>query len=380
MENTKTIVCPNCGATSSNLDKCEFCENFLVKIASVLLPSTEDMKSEMKKLGFGNTEYVSTTIQNELDKCISISEKLNIKANLLLANRDRGLVMEFSYSPTTSSMLKLLFHKKDRLMYSKFHLFEEHKISSLFEIHQDADTIYGSVVLDKDTRTITQLIQFILDGIYDCNDAIVNTRLRTTINNHNYSFEKTNDRVFENNGSVLKICVGYECYEYIKLITLQKSSSNRFDFRKIIDQDLYGILYADPIMRRKVDYDYKLDHDTSLELSSRGVLWGLKESKEKYIAMVKEKGLCCRSYYLKNIKDDLFGFISEDYDPKVYGSIEEYVVKEENKIHQAATSEVEDNIQRMNEQLVVTESSNSGCMPILIPIIIIFGLIGSIIF
>ncbi len=66
MENSKTIVCPNCGAVSSNLDNCEYCGSILVKIASVLMPSSEDIMSEMKNLGFGKSAYVSPKILGKL--------------------------------------------------------------------------------------------------------------------------------------------------------------------------------------------------------------------------------------------------------------------------------------------------------------------------
>ena len=69
METSKTIICPNCGAVSTNLENCEYCGSILVKIASVLETSSEDTMSEMKNLGFGKSVYVSLRILEKLEKC-----------------------------------------------------------------------------------------------------------------------------------------------------------------------------------------------------------------------------------------------------------------------------------------------------------------------
>ena len=75
------------------------------------------------------------------------------------------------------------------------------------------------------------------------------------------------------------------------------------------------------------------------------MIWNSEESKQKYIARSKE--ISSRSYYIKNIYPNeeehsrLWGLISEDYDPQIYGPIEEYIKKEEDKIHKEAALDAE---------------------------------------
>ena len=391
MDNSKTIICPNCGAVSTNLDNCEYCGSILVKIASVLAPNSRDAKSELKDFGFGKTVYVSPKILEKVEQCIALSERLNT------TTYTGHNSMEFSYSPTHSSMLMLRFDMSDDGKNKEFIKFENSQIAKIFDIYQDGNFMYGSVALDNDTRTITQLIQYISNQIFLISDAKLYIRpVATLVNNHRYEFSgeirKPLEFVFDKNdfgyGSsdlLLKETKveRYSYTHYIKTITMK--DSGWYLRLKDYSEALYDIVFSDPILRCKVDESYKdkVDIHTRLKLNEDGnVIWGSDESKRKYIAKCKE--ICSRSYYIKNIYHRVnycnFGIINEDYDPQVYGPIEEYITTEENKIHKEAASEAEQIANEMQNRHKVATISNSGCLPILIPIIVIVGIMGYFIF
>lgn len=394
MENSKTIVCPNCGAVSSNLDNCEYCGSILVKIASVLMPSSEDIMSEMKNLGFGKSAYVSPKILGKLEECISLSARLNVNTfiGLYIKYDKQHYRMEFRHTPSSSSVLELCFDMNNGNNNQKFIAFENSKISKMFELHQNGRRMYGSVALDNDTRTIAQFIQFLLNDIYSLTDAELTIGpVSTHINHYKYTFGDENKRpvefVYDKDFKERKY---YD--DYIENITMKNSSWHLYlqEYSKgLYDKALYDIVFADPILRCKVDesYEDEVDTDTQLALDEDGkVIWGLEESKQKYIAACK--GICSRYYYCKNIflkevgGSRIFGIISKDYDPQVYGPIEDYIKKEEDKIRQEAASDVEEIINEMQRRHVVARvgTSKSGCLPVLIPIVIIMGILGYVIF
>ena len=197
METNKTLVCPNCGASSANLDKCEYCGSILVKIASVLVPSSEDTKSEMKKLGFGNTLYVDSRILERIEKCISLSERFNIVMIMPLFVHDKHFRIELNCTPKTSYVLKLCFNMDDYHGNRFFNMFESSQISEMFEIFQNGNWMYCSVVLDNDARTITQFIQYILRLLDEQTSNIVIGFLTTYLNNYKYLFKRHNGRPIE---------------------------------------------------------------------------------------------------------------------------------------------------------------------------------------
>lgn len=360
MENSKTIVCPNCGAVSTNLDKCEYCGSILVKIASILAPSSEDTMSEMKKLGFGKTVYVSPKILEAVEKCISLSERLTIPTVVKFCSNwnTNKFNIEFECNPTSHSILKFIFDMNNGGNDLRYHLFEQSQIAKMFEIYQDAHYMRVAVTLDNDAKTISQFIRHIICGIFMCSDdERMEICLFTYLNNLKYEFasECKSPIEFATSNS------GYS--EYMKEILMEG---------KLIapprDKALYDIIYADPILRYRIDpCSTNLSTDTLLKVSKGSVIWNSEESKQKYIARSKE--ISSRSYYIKNIypneeeRGRLWGLISEDYDPQMYGPIEEYIKKEEDKIHKEAALDAEriaNIIQRRHEVAVSVGKSVLG--------------------
>ena len=273
MDNSKTIVCPNCGAVSSNLDNCEYCGSILVKIASVLAPTSGDAKSELKDFGFGKTVYVSPKILEKVEQCIALSERLNI------TTYTGNNTIEFSYSPAHSSMLKLRYDMSDDRSNKEFIKFENSQIAKIFDIYQDGNFMYGSVALDNDTRTITQLIQYISNQIFLISDANLYVRpVAALVNNHRYEFSseirKPLEVVFDKNdsgyGSSDLELKGfdnlYSYTHYIKKITMKDSTW--YLWLKEYSEALYDIVFSDPILRCMVDksYEDKVDIHTRLSL------------------------------------------------------------------------------------------------------------------
>ena len=77
MGNSKTIVCPNCGAVSSNLDNCEYCGSIMVRIASIFQEEGKDVSKELKKLGIEKSAYVNPVMLEAIEKCVIQCQKYN---------------------------------------------------------------------------------------------------------------------------------------------------------------------------------------------------------------------------------------------------------------------------------------------------------------
>ena len=351
METNTTLTCPNCGAVSINLDKCEYCGSILIKIASVLVPTSKDIKSELKNLGFGKTVYVSPKISEGLEKCLSLSNNLNITTH-----RDFGPI-HIHYSPSSSLILKLSFNMEDGLDNHLFNnTFEDSQIAKIFEINQDGCYMNCTVALDTDTRTITQLIQFILNNIYSINDANIGIgRIFTYLNNHRYDFCHKQSQAFTLNWDE-----GYNHYNhYLENITMKNTGWYLYlekYYEGVYDKVLYDIVFTDPLLRSKVDSDYAKNIDISLQLElHKRVMWGSDECKQKYITRCKD--VCSRSYYYHYILPQMgetYGIIREDYDPQIYGPIEEYINKQEtNYITSQTAADIEEIVNDMQKRFEV---------------------------
>ena len=389
METNKTMVCPNCGAATTNLDKCEYCGSILVKIASALVPSSGDVKSELKNLGFGKTVYVNHWILNRLEMSISQSAKLNREVLCTMGSID------FTSSPASSPRLSLYFDMDEAEENNLFRNFEDSEISKIFEVKQgELNYMCASIDLDNDTRTIAQIIQYSLHKIYNSNDAGIEAKVGIYLNSNFYQIE--NEETIEKYNSLLKKSFEEEYRKYIENITMKNYGWDLYIkeyYEGIYDKGLYDIVYADPILRCKVDDSYKdnVDIDLRLELSKR-VIWSSEESKQKYIAKCKE--ICGRSYFWNIFLEKKYIFlgvlrkyyadyyISENYNPQESGPIDEYIKRREENIikqfEEQDATDVDKIINEMQERHEVI--SNSGCVTILIPIFIVIGILGYIIF
>ena len=191
MENSKTIVCPNCGAVSTNLDNCEYCGSILVKLASLLQAEGKDVSKELKEIGVGKKVYTNPIILSAVKMHMKQSNKFDTEIYSLFSDRSSPdgyfkqtlFKMELDSFPNSAPILKINFDMTDEHYVRRFHFFENHcDIYQLFEVEQDDCFMKCSLQLDNDVRLTAQLIRYVITGILGFSDAMIGVSTYVELN------------------------------------------------------------------------------------------------------------------------------------------------------------------------------------------------------
>lgn len=188
------MTCPNCGAVSTNLDKCEYCGSILIKIASVLVSSSDDVKEEMKSLGFGETSDISSNIMYAVEKNITNRLKYDDTEISSFLYPDYGVQISLVSSSKSYSKLRL------DLSEDKMNCFRDSKISKLFDTDGG---YYVTMMIDNDVKTIAQLINYIVTRVFEGTDEALSFKNYVHINGVFYEVcikdgKEVYDKVFKN--------------------------------------------------------------------------------------------------------------------------------------------------------------------------------------
>ena len=179
MENSKTIVCPNCGAVSTNLDNCEYCGSILVKLASLFQAEGKDVSKELKEIGIGKSVYTNPIILSAVKMHIKQSNKYDTEIYSKFSYRsshDRceqtRIKIELCSFHNSAPILKIFFDMTDEHDNRRFNFFENYcDIYQLFEVEQDDCWMNCSLQLDNDARLTAQLIMYVITKILGFSDA-----------------------------------------------------------------------------------------------------------------------------------------------------------------------------------------------------------------
>lgn len=268
MENSKTIVCPNCGAVSSNLDNCEYCGSIMVRIASIFQEEGKDVFKELKKLGIEKSAYVNPVMLEAIEKCAIQCQKYNteIRCHFIYDEPGKSVIPPYwaglphnegayhicgpklIFQPNSAPKLIDSFSMRDNEENSRFKRLENYRLAKLFEITQGGNYMCCKMQMDNDAKTTAQFISRFFDYIYNTSDSKIVTETYVTINEIKYLIatdeqdkelnEKFNDRYSD----YLKILRGEnkyasnwaveQCDEIICNILKQLANVSAWEFGK----------------------------------------------------------------------------------------------------------------------------------------------------
>ena len=207
MGNSKTIVCPNCGAVSSNLDNCEYCGSILVKVASILQEEGKDVTKELKELGIEKSAYVNPVMLEAIEKCVIQCQKYNTEIRCCFIYDEPGELVipprwshdlpyvegkyhivgpKLIFQPNSAPILEVHFSMNDNYHNSCFKRLEINQLATLFEITQAGNTMCCKMQMDNDAKTTAQFISFFFSQIYYKSDDKIETETYVTINEIEY--------------------------------------------------------------------------------------------------------------------------------------------------------------------------------------------------
>lgn len=191
MDNSKTIVCPNCGAVSSNLDNCEYCGSILVRVASIFHEEGKDVMKELKEQGIGKSVYVNPTILESIEENANRCKRFNTTVECFYPLYDEGLRWWFPnisivFHPDSTSILKIKYNMGNSKDNRYFGSFEESRISKLFEISQEGNSMICSLLMDGDIKTTAQIIAHIIKKRFYIDDSFIRTSEFVTLNGVKY--------------------------------------------------------------------------------------------------------------------------------------------------------------------------------------------------
>lgn len=199
MENSKTIVCPNCGAVSSNLDNCEYCGSILVKLASLFQAEGKDVSKELKEIGIGKSVYTNPIILSAVKMHIKQSNKYDTEIYSKFSYRSShdkseqtSIGIELSSFHNSAPILKIFFDMTDEHYNWRFNFFENYcDIYQLFEVEQDDCWMNCSLQLDNDVRLTAQLIMYVITKILGFSDAKITVSTYVELNDILYLIAPT---------------------------------------------------------------------------------------------------------------------------------------------------------------------------------------------
>ena len=250
MGNSKTIVCPNCGAVSSNLDNCEYCGSIMVRIASIFQEEGKDVTKELKELGIEKSAYVNPVMLEAIEKCVIQCQKYNTEISCHFIYDWESVIRgpELIFQPNSAPILKDCFSMSCNVENSRFKRLENYRLAKLFEITQEGNCMCCKMQMDNDAKTTAQFISRFFDYIYNTSDSKIVTETYVTINEIKYLIatdkqDKTlNNRFNDSYSEYLKILRGENkyvseedvkrCDEIICNILKQLANVSAWEFKK----------------------------------------------------------------------------------------------------------------------------------------------------
>ena len=253
MENSKSIICPNCGAISSNFENCEYCGSILVKLASLFQAEGKDVSKELKELGIDKSAYVNPVILDAIENSIIQCQKYNTEIECLFVYFERGVLIEpkdgsypyyegryeiygpsLVFRPNSAPVLKKQFFM-DQEENRHFKHLENSRIGRLFEFTQEKNSMICTMQMDNDIKTTAQFLSHFFSAIFGTADDKIFTSTFVNINGIEYliATDKQNKRLKE---------LFNEAYgEYLEVLRGEATVTTVMYKLEIYDKIIYNI-------------------------------------------------------------------------------------------------------------------------------------------
>lgn len=192
----KTIVCPNCGANTTNHQNCEYCGSMLVRCYEMMgidEDSDEKGKNGVLEL-FGKSAYTNEYLSERVKKIIDLSAKYGteIRGDIYsYVGYDKpyeNILTIISDNQRDTLTLIIKFNMKSAYQNRHFGYFEDESFSKLLAIRQEDSIMLCSMEIDKNEKTAAKFIKYIVEEFFSWKDNKYGCRIFGTINGESKEF------------------------------------------------------------------------------------------------------------------------------------------------------------------------------------------------
>ena len=191
----KTILCPNCGANTTNHQNCEYCGSMLVRCYEMMDidedSDEEDIKGVLKL--FGKSAYTNKFLCERVKKIIYLSEKHQTEiigdfyaynyaemgrystVSDTDADEDEEMdtcipwhnVLTVKSNPQSNTLtLVVKFNMQSEYQNRRFGYFEDRTFCKFFNLEQDDSIMLCSMEIDKNEITAAKFIKYIIEELF----------------------------------------------------------------------------------------------------------------------------------------------------------------------------------------------------------------------
>lgn len=199
----KTIVCPNCGANTTNHQNCEYCGSMLVRCYEMMgidEDSDEEDEKEVFKL-FGKSAYTNEYLSERVKKIIDLSAKYGTEIrgdiySYINASHERfysnvpyeNILTIISDNQRDTLTLIIKFNMQSAYQNRHFGYFEDKSFSKLLTIRQEDSIMLCSMEIDKNEKTAAKFIKYIVEEFFRWKENKYECRIFGTINGESKEF------------------------------------------------------------------------------------------------------------------------------------------------------------------------------------------------
>lgn len=198
----KTIVCPNCGANTTNHQNCEYCGSMLVRCYEMMginEDGNEEDEKEVLKL-FGKSAYTNEDLCDKVKKIIDLSAKYKteirgdvysyVKEHQRINKHEpyENILTIISDNHRDTLTLIIKFNMENTYRNRDFGDFEDESFSKLFTIEQEGSIMLCSMEIDKNEKTAAKFIKYIVEELFCWRENKYECRIFGIINGETKEF------------------------------------------------------------------------------------------------------------------------------------------------------------------------------------------------
>lgn len=187
----KTIVCPNCGANTTNHQNCEYCGSMLVRCYE-MMDCNEDGIDELLN-DIRSQAYVSPLLCERVGKTDRHSKKHKAEVwtefEFYYCSKWHRHVRVIMNPQSKMAELVFMFDMENEYEERKYHRLIERQLSKLLKVEQDGTLMIFTMEIDKNERSIALFIKYFANRILlEEGDNRISWRTFGTIEGKSFEF------------------------------------------------------------------------------------------------------------------------------------------------------------------------------------------------